>query len=338
MPVRRLGVAAPLANTSTLLVEADLTCVASVIVVNKGSVELSATVYVEPVESPGSPDARSYIVNNLTVGVGQSFETFRFALQIGDKIYVAASTATAAFSATALYENAGRSNIVYQSTAPGFPTVGDIWVDSTSEDVNIFTGTGFNTIATAAPTGPTGPTGPVSDVAGPTGATGPAGSSVTVLGTYASLELLQADTPVGSIGDSYIIVDELYVWSDLNQEWALVGPIVGPTGATGETGPTGGTGIGGADGATGPTGPTGPSGGPTGPTGPTGPEGGPTGPTGATGPKGDPGNDGASGITGPAFLSSPTDFGVEGTVVWDGDYIYVCVATNTWKRAAITTW
>lgn len=30
--------------------------------------------------------------------------------------------------------------------------------------------------------------------------------------------------------------------------------------------------------------------------------------------------------------------GVAGTVVWDSSYVYVCVATNTWKRAAIATW
>lgn len=30
--------------------------------------------------------------------------------------------------------------------------------------------------------------------------------------------------------------------------------------------------------------------------------------------------------------------GTAGSVVWDASYIYVCTATNTWKRAAIATW
>lgn len=30
--------------------------------------------------------------------------------------------------------------------------------------------------------------------------------------------------------------------------------------------------------------------------------------------------------------------GTTGTIVWDADYVYVCTATNTWKRAAIATW
>jgi len=37
----------------------------------------------------------------------------------------------------------------------------------------------------------------------------------------------------------------------------------------------------------------------------------------------------------PANASSS---GEAGTITWDSNYIYVCVATNTWKRVAIATW
>lgn len=30
--------------------------------------------------------------------------------------------------------------------------------------------------------------------------------------------------------------------------------------------------------------------------------------------------------------------GAKGMIAWDDDYIYVCTATNTWKRAALSTW
>lgn len=30
--------------------------------------------------------------------------------------------------------------------------------------------------------------------------------------------------------------------------------------------------------------------------------------------------------------------GTTGTIQWDANYIYVCVATDTWKRVAISTW
>jgi plastocyanin len=319
MPVKRLGVASPAAFTTsfTELAVADVACVASVIVANKGSVELNASIYIEPVESPGNPSNYVYIVNSLVVGVGQSFETFRFAMAVGDKIYVASSTANASFSATAAYESEGRSNIVYQATQPGFPQVGDIWINSSSEDVNVYTGSGFNTVATAAPTGPQGPSGP-SGPTGPTGPTGSTGSGVSVLGSYATVELLEADTPTGNIGDAYIVGSDLYIWSDLNLEWYNAGPFVGPSGPIGVTGPQGDS-ITGPTGATGPTGVTGPSGGPTGATGATGAVGptgatgiaGATGPTGAastvTGPTGATGATGATGSSGSATFSGTTD-------------------------------
>jgi|TARA_R100000482_G_scaffold29829_1_gene9584 hypothetical protein len=36
--------------------------------------------------------------------------------------------------------------------------------------------------------------------------------------------------------------------------------------------------------------------------------------------------------------SSATDTGVQGEICWDANYIYVCTATNTWKRVALSTW
>jgi len=36
--------------------------------------------------------------------------------------------------------------------------------------------------------------------------------------------------------------------------------------------------------------------------------------------------------------SSASDTGNAGEICWDSSYIYVCTATNTWKRVAISTW
>lgn len=36
--------------------------------------------------------------------------------------------------------------------------------------------------------------------------------------------------------------------------------------------------------------------------------------------------------------SSAADTGVAGTVTWDSSFVYVCTATNTWKRVAIASW
>ena len=36
--------------------------------------------------------------------------------------------------------------------------------------------------------------------------------------------------------------------------------------------------------------------------------------------------------------TSSYDTGNEGEFAWDSDYVYVCVATNTWKRSTLTLW
>lgn len=36
--------------------------------------------------------------------------------------------------------------------------------------------------------------------------------------------------------------------------------------------------------------------------------------------------------------ANSSSFGLAGTIARDSNYIYVCVATNTWKRAALSTW
>lgn len=37
-------------------------------------------------------------------------------------------------------------------------------------------------------------------------------------------------------------------------------------------------------------------------------------------------------------VSSATATGEKGEICWDSSYIYVCVATNTWKRAGLSSW
>lgn len=52
--------------------------------------------------------------------------------------------------------------------------------------------------------------------------------------------------------------------------------------------------------------------------------------------------DGGSGlgkiVVGGATPTSATAVGTAGTVTWDANFVYICVATNTWKRVGIATW
>jgi len=145
------------------------------------------------------------------------------------------------------------ANVVVASTAPGSPTGGILWWDSTTGSLRVWYNDGNSSQWVDANSGVPGPAGPT----GPTGYTGYTGPEGTPGG------------PTGPTGPT-----------------GFTGP-QGPTGATGFTGPQG------VAGATGPTGYTGPQGvaGATGPTGFTGPQGvagatGPTGYTGYTGPAG----------------------------------------------------
>ncbi len=151
---------------------------------------------------------------------------------------------------------------------------------------------------------------------GKQGPKGDDGTSVTILGSYDNLGDLKREHPVGSLGQSYLVGDNLYVWSDNIDDWSDVGQIKGPQGERGEVGPTGPMGPTGDPGPTGWRGEPGPAG-PKGEPGPMGPQGiqgdkgepgqiGPTGPTGPTGPMGDPGPTGWRGEQGPMGPTGPT--------------------------------
>ena len=288
MPILRLGLNNPAANTDSVLYNSNTNYLVSVVVANKAINATPVTKVSIWVVPPNAVQVSqyAYIASNLVVEVGQSFETFRFAINSGDTIYVRTSVAQTSFSINGVSQEdsvqpqniaqtltnkviRGDSNTLYLESGttgqrPASAETGDVRFNTETENLELKVSAGWEEVGTGAGSGATGPVGPTgaSGVTGPTGPTGPAS---TVTG------------PTGPSG----------------------GP-TGPTGATGTTGPTGPSG--------GPTGPTGASGaaGATGATGPTGPASsveGPTGPTGATGA----GATGATGPTGPATFSGTTD-------------------------------
>ena len=150
------------------------------------------------------------------------------------------------------------------------------------------------------PQGTQGETGP-QGIQGETGPQGATGTGVEILGSYATLAELQTAHPTGNVGDSYLILGDLYVWDSVNSDWQNVGTIQGPQGATGATGETGAQGPQGIQGIQGVKGDTGD----TGATGAQGPQG-PQGETGAQGPVGPQGDIGLTGATGPQATFSIT--------------------------------
>ena len=49
-------------------------------------------------------------------------------------------------------------------------------------------------------------------------------------------------------------------------------------------------------------------------------------------------NDNAIRIRNDNTPSSASDFGHKGEIRWDANYVYVCVATDTWKRSPLSSW
>jgi plastocyanin len=289
VPIQRLALSNPVANEDILLYTSNSNYLVSVVVANKAinaTPLTKVTIWVVPANAI-LPAQYAYISSNLTVGVGQSFETFRFAINNGDSVYVRTSVALTSFSIngvvqedSALPENIaqtftnkvirGDNNTLYLESGttaqrPASAEVGYVRFNTETENLEVKTTLAWEEVGTGAGSGVTGPTGPQ----GLTGATGPTGAASTVTG------------PTGPTGPS--------------------GGPTGPTGAIGPTGPSGGpTGPTGATGATGPSGAAGATGA-TGPTGAASTVTGPAGPTGATG------STGATGATGVSTFSGTTD-------------------------------
>ena len=99
MPITRLGISNPTANTDSALVNFTGAHLVSVVASNKASVATpitKVTIWVVPANATVVAQY-AYICSNLIIAVGQSFETFRFAVNAGDTLYVRSSTATASF-------------------------------------------------------------------------------------------------------------------------------------------------------------------------------------------------------------------------------------------------
>ena len=100
MPIQRLGLSNPAANEDIVLYSSADNYLVSVVVANKAINATPLTkvsIWVVPANAT-IPAQYAYIASNLLVGVGQSFETFRFGINSGDTVYVRTSVALTSFS------------------------------------------------------------------------------------------------------------------------------------------------------------------------------------------------------------------------------------------------
>jgi hypothetical protein len=232
VPILRLGIANPVANTDTPLATFSEPHLVSVIASSKSATATpltKVTIWVVPANAAIAAQY-AYIAFNINLSVGQSFETFRFAVNAGDTLYVKSTVSTVSFSCSGIVqadsglpENIsqtfsnktilGENNTLYldKGTTAGRPTgvsTGYVRFNTETENLEVKTSSEWEVVGTGSGSGATGPTGPAGDV-GPTGPTGATGADSTVAG------------PTGPTGPT--------------------GPSDGPTGPTGPTGPGGGS-------------------------------------------------------------------------------------------------
>ena len=290
MPISRLGVLQPTANAPTVLSTFITPHLVSVTVANTAlsSVPaLAVTIWVIPSNEVDTAKY-SYVCKSLPVGVGQAFETFRFAIEAGDTLYIQATTSSASFTVTGIPQEdsvgvedlaqtfankviRGNNNVIYleKGTTADRPVdveIGYARYNTELEKLEVNTSQGW-TFAGAGLDGTEGPQGPTGSVgpAGPQGPTGPQATSVNMQGSVA----LIADLPgSGTAQDGYYVSETgtVHIWT--GAAWVDSGPIQGPTGPQGIQGEVGPQGLDSTvAGPIGPTGPTGADGiqGPTGP-------------------------------------------------------------------------
>ncbi len=107
MAIIRLGVLTPAAGQGQQLTSVANSHLASVVVANTSSQSspvCKVDIWVQPQGVSNTTDF-AYIASNLTIGVGQSFETFRFALNAQDALYVKSTIAGTSFSAFGLLQS-----------------------------------------------------------------------------------------------------------------------------------------------------------------------------------------------------------------------------------------
>jgi hypothetical protein len=229
MAITRLGVANPAANTPSAIYAVSYATLASVVVSNKStstSILPEVDVYIVPTGA-SQESQYAYIVKNLEIQSGQSFETFKFALNSSDTLYVKSTTADVSFSVNGLLQadnyNPGDYPIVFSNktidgnlntitveknntaTRPANAPAGYVRFNTELDALEVKNnagnweplGTGFGA------TGATGPTGPSGGATGPTGSTGATGSLASI--NLADLNTLVIDADLASIAGTEVL-------------------------------------------------------------------------------------------------------------------------------------
>ena len=158
MAVARFAAKKPIANASGLdafLYEVTRTSLTSIVAVNiSGFTKISA--WIVPDGEDLNEDAWIPYVDNVDLTNRNTFETFRIAVNPGDKIYVSSVSGEVTFFINGVYDSTSTTNITVGEQGPESPQIGDIWIrsDLDPERVTFWDGTEWQELGTVGPEGP----------------------------------------------------------------------------------------------------------------------------------------------------------------------------------------
>lgn len=137
MAVARFAVDKPIANTDTLLFTIERTALTSLVAVNtSGFTNISA--WIVPAGEDLNPENWIYYIDNIGLTNRNTFETFRIAVNVGDKIYVKSTSGEVTFFINGIYDVSGRANVTTGPQEPESPQIGDVWINESADPKEIF--------------------------------------------------------------------------------------------------------------------------------------------------------------------------------------------------------
>jgi hypothetical protein len=136
MPVARFGNDQPVANVDTLLHTVARSALFSVVAVNlSGATKITA--YIIPNTQEENPDKWIYFGNQIPITSRNTFETFKTAVNVGDKVYVKSESGNVTFFANGIYDTTGNTD-VNVGQEPASPQIGTLWIDTTYDPDRVF--------------------------------------------------------------------------------------------------------------------------------------------------------------------------------------------------------
>ena len=244
MAVSRFGYARPAANTNFSIYTVERSSLVSVVAVNLSGAT-KVTTWVVPNTQDNNPNNWIYFGNQIPLTSRNTLETFKIAVNVGDKIYVKSESGNVTFFVNGIYDTTGTTDVNVGPQAPSFPQIGSIWINDSlvPPESYFWNGSDWQEIGTEGPTGPantltvgtvtSGDANSVADASitgdapnqvlnltlkqGPTGPTGPTGAASTIPGPTGPTGP-EVTGPTGPI-NRYLISDTLPVDSVEGDAW-----------------------------------------------------------------------------------------------------------------------